>query len=70
MRYEVRTWSMFGGWSNSWILGDKPQTFATEAEAYAEIDDYIAEMALVAAEEGEEFDADGEGEEFRVEEVA
>ena len=69
MRYEVRTHTICDGWVNCWLLDDKPQTFETQAEAYGEIDDYIAWMALVAADEGEEFDADAEGEQFRVEEV-
>jgi hypothetical protein len=70
MRYEVMTYTICDGWINCWLLDDKPQTFDTEAAAWAEIDEHIADLALVAAEEGEEFDADGEGEQFRVEEVA
>jgi hypothetical protein len=54
---------------NCWLLNDKPQTFESEAAAWAEIDDHIADLALMAAEEGEEFDADSEGEQFRVEEA-
>jgi hypothetical protein len=70
MRYEVRTYTICDGWVNCWLLDDKPQTFDTEAAAWAEIEEHIADLALMAAEEGEEFDADGEGEQFRVEEVA
>ena len=70
MRYEVRTYTICDGWVNCWLLDDKPQTFDTEAAAWAEIEEHIADLALMAAEEGEEFDADGEGEQFRVEEAA
>jgi hypothetical protein len=70
MRYEVRTYTICDGWVNCWLLNNKPQTFDTEAAAWAEIDEHIADLALMAAEEGEEFDADGEGEQFRVEEAA
>jgi hypothetical protein len=70
MRYEVRTYTICDGWVNCWLLNNKPQTFDTEAAAWAEIEEHIADLALMAAEEGEEFDADGEGEQFRVEEVA
>ena len=69
MRYEVRTYTICDGWVNCWLLNDKPQTFESEAAAWAEIDDLIADLALMAAEEGEEFDADSEGEQFRVEEA-
>lgn len=69
MRYEVRTYTICDGWVNCWLLDDKPQTFESEAAAWAEIDDHIADLALIAAEEGEEF-ADSEGEQFRVEEAA
>lgn len=67
MRYEVRTYTICDGWVNCWLLNDKPQTFESEAAAWAEIDDHIADLALMAAEEGEEFDS--EGEQFRVEEA-
>ena len=69
MRYEVRTYTICDGWVNCWLLNDKPQTFESEAAAWAEIEDHIADLALMAAEEGEEFDADSEGEQFRVEEA-
>ena len=69
MRYEVRTYTICDGWVNCWLLNDKPQTFESEAAAWAEIDDHIADLALMAAEEGEGFDADSEGEQFRVEEA-
>ena len=67
MRYEVRTYTICDGWVNCWLLNDKPQTFESEAAAWAEIDDHIADLALMATE-GEEF-ADSEGEQFRVEEA-
>jgi hypothetical protein len=70
MRYEVRTYTICDGWVNCWLLNNKPQTFDTEAAAWAEIEEHIADLALMAAEEGEEFDADGEGEQFRVEEAS
>ena len=70
MRYEVKTYTICDGWVNCWLLNDKPHTFESEAAAWAEIDDHIADLAILAAEGGEEFDADAEGEEFRVEEVA
>ena len=67
MRYEVRTYTICDGWVNCWLLNDKPHTFESEAAALAEIDDHIADLALMATE-GEEF-ADSEGEQFRVEEA-
>lgn len=44
-RWEVQTYCACGGWQNTWYEDDLPQTYATEAEAYADIDEYMDTVA-------------------------
>lgn len=50
MKYEIQTWSIFGGWQNSWLLDDRLQTFDTYIEAHAELKDFIDESERLAAQ--------------------
>ena len=50
MSWLIETWSVFGGWSNSWWLDDELQTFATEADAMTELKEFIEESERLAAQ--------------------
>jgi hypothetical protein len=55
MKYEIQTWSIFGGWQNSWLLDDQLQTFDSYIEAHSELKDFIDESErLVSTGELEE----------------
>ncbi len=49
-RFEVQTYSICDGWTNSWFITDKhgsrPETFASYAEAEAEINDFLEDIQL------------------------
>lgn len=40
-RFEIQTYTLCGGWVNCWMTDERPETFATEAEAQAEIDQHV-----------------------------
>lgn len=42
--FEVQTHTLCDGWMNTWKVGDKPQVFATHAEAAQELEDFLAEQ--------------------------
>lgn len=66
--YEVQEYCICGGWTNHWTTNDEPTYFNTEAEAQAELDEYLLEM-LEEVEAGNMEDAP-DREEFRIVEVA
>jgi len=43
-KYEVQEWCLCGGWINHWAIDDNPHYFNTEAEAQAELDEYLQDM--------------------------
>lgn len=48
-RYEIQTFTLCGGWINTWFIIDKdnseaPKTFATEAEAQQALDGFLSEI--------------------------
>lgn len=48
-RYEIQTFTLCGGWTNTWFITDKdnaetPETFATEAEAQQALDEFLKEI--------------------------
>jgi len=48
MMYEVQTFTLCQGWVNCWSVEidgiSQPETFETEAEAQAAIDEFLAEI--------------------------
>lgn len=70
--YEVREWCMCGGWTNHWTTTDDegkiiPMVFDTEEEAWAELEEYMQDMAD-AVEDGDMEDAPA-WDDFRIEAV-
>lgn len=43
-RYEVQHHTLCDGWVNTWTVDDRPQTFATEADAQAALDEFLREI--------------------------
>ena len=48
-RYEIQTFTLCDGWTNTWFIIDKdnsetPETFATEAEAQQALDEFLLEI--------------------------
>ncbi len=41
MTYEIQTYTLCQGWINCWTIDEQPQTFATRAEAQAELDTFF-----------------------------
>ena len=71
MSYEVLHFTICDGWINNWAVlhedgSSEPETFATEAEAQAALDEFLAEIeeeiALGQRGEDEGYDPD----EFRI----
>lgn len=56
------------GWENCWTIDDQPLTFATRADAEAELKSHLAEVAEAVAA-GDLFDG-YDREDFRIVEVA
>jgi len=48
--FEVQTFTLCDGWINCWSVSDergtRPETFSTQAEAQAEIDEFFQETEL------------------------
>ena len=69
--FEVQEWCMCGGWTNHWTIieedKEKPMYFNTEEEAWAELEEYMQDMAD-AVEDGDMEDAPS-WDDFRIEEV-
>lgn len=65
-RYMVEQWTICGGWENNWSEDDQPQTFATEAEAQAEIDEFMDDIAAEIAAGNRAEDEGYDREEFRI----
>lgn len=67
-RYAVETRFACNRWDNCWTVDGKPSTFATRAEAEAELEDYLADVAeaVAAGNLVEGYDRD----DFRIVEVA
>jgi hypothetical protein len=55
MAWVVETWSLCGGWENTWTVDDEPQVFATQAEAQAELDEYLNDPELRDSLDADEF---------------
>lgn len=66
-RYEVQEWCLCGGWTNHWTTNDEPTYFNSEAEAQAELDEYLQDMQY-EVEAGNMEDAP-DASEFRIVEV-
>ena len=47
-RYEVQTWTLCDGWINTWSVSDEtgeaPETFATQKEAQAALDEFLLDI--------------------------
>lgn len=48
-RYEIQTFTLWDGWTNTWFIIDKdnseiPETFASEAEAQQALDEFLHEI--------------------------
>jgi hypothetical protein len=48
-RYEIQTFTLCGGWINTWFIIDKDnnetlETFATEAEAWQALDEFLRDI--------------------------
>ena len=69
-RFEVQHATLCQGWLNTWQLDDKPMTFATHAEAKAELDDLLADIADEIAAGRRAPDAGYDDSEFRIVAVA
>jgi hypothetical protein len=74
MTYEVQHFTLCDGWVNTWFAyaedgSCEPETFATEAEAQAALDEFFAEIEeeIAAGERGA--DEGYEPDEFRIVEV-
>lgn len=67
-RYAVETCFFDGSWENCWTVDDVPVTFATRAEAEAELKSYLADVAdaVAAGDMCDGYDRD----DFRIVEVA
>ena len=74
MTYEVQTFTICDGWINTWEAVDKngtrvPETFATEAEAEAAIEEFLDDIEA-EIEAGDRHPEDGyQGSDFRVVQV-
>ena len=68
MKYEVQEYCICGGWTNHWSTNDEPTYFDSEAEAQAELDEYLNDM-VEEVKAGNMEDAP-DREEFRIVEVA
>jgi hypothetical protein len=66
-RFEVQEYCICGGWTNHWTTNDEPTYFDSEAEAQAELDEYLKDCQD-EVEEGNMEDAP-DREEFRIVEV-
>lgn len=73
MRYAVETYTLCDGWINCWTEcdydEDRPLTFATIAEAQAEIDELIADTNDVIAAGDMDEGAGYDPQDFRIVEV-
>ena len=73
--FEVQHYTLCDGWVNCWTVyeeGDqigKPQTFATEAEAQAEIDEFFADIEEQIASGEREPDEGYDRDDFRIVEI-
>ena len=45
-KWQVLTWTVCDGWINTWHEDDKPWLFDSEAEAWAELEDFANEMEI------------------------
>jgi hypothetical protein len=70
MTYEVQHNTLCDGWINCWTQDDKPMTFATEAEAQAEIDDFLSDIEAEIASGDRAHDEGYDPSEFRIVNVA
>ena len=48
-KWEVQTNTMCDGWVNTWHDGEELLTFGSEAEAQADLDEFLHEMAEAAS---------------------
>lgn len=69
--FEVLTFTLCDGWINCWSIEDangnrRPQTFATEAEAQAEIDEIFADEAYDVEAGDRSLDECSSPEDFRI----
>ena len=68
-RYEVLHFTICGGWINCWFIDDMPQTFASRAEAQAEIDEFLDDIRNEILHGEREPDNGYDPEDFRIEPV-
>ena len=73
MKYEVQQYTLCDGWINTWSIEENgvstPEVFDSKAEAQAEIDAFLQEIAE-EIEQGERDPENGyDAEDFRVAEV-
>ncbi len=73
-KYEVHSWSVFGGWENVWTHTDEngvtaPATYPTKQSAQAEIDELFETVAEQIANGEREPDHGYHLDEFKIMEV-
>lgn len=74
MAWEVQQDTLCQGWVNTWSIEGEdgtyvPQTFETEAEAQAEIDEFLCEIALQIERGERDADAGYDASEFQVAQI-
>lgn len=43
-RYEIQTYTLFGGWTNIWTVDEKPEVFDSFGEAVDSLDDHLSDL--------------------------
>jgi hypothetical protein len=71
MSYEVQTFTLCDGWVNTWMVHDEngrmePETFATEEEAQAALDEFFADIQAEIDAGQREPDEGYDSEDFRI----
>jgi hypothetical protein len=67
--YEVQHYTLCQGWTNTWLIDDKPQTFATRKEAERELAEFLADIQAEIDTNEREPDNGYDASEFRIVEV-
>jgi len=71
--FEVQTFTLCDGWANCWLItdenGEQPETFKTEAEAQAEIDDFFEEVESQIANKERDPEDGYDRDEYRIVEI-
>lgn len=66
MTYEVQIFTLCNGWQNTWLVGDKLQTFSTLKEAKIELRNFFLDIAAEIAAGERQPDEGFASDEFRI----